>query len=187
MGLSTGDGLAATIRACRCGAVRIAGHPRPRRPGVGSVIDPARRAPPVRTSVVRSLPSSVTAGSIGSDVHFAATRSGRAGRPRRFPSRSSRQAPSGRCRRSSTRSMMEPLFGSSSSSRSARRHPRHLGGGSRMPWVGLSRTPSRQPRRRRLRSTRASRAGVCGGTPRSECGLGPVGARSTVPPAGFQA
>ena len=40
-----------TIAACRCGAVRIAGHPRPRRPGAGSAVDPAPRAPPVGTSV----------------------------------------------------------------------------------------------------------------------------------------
>ena len=111
--------FAATIRACRCGAVRIAGHPRPRRPGAGSADDPAPRAPPVRTSADPLPPSSATAGSIVSGVRCAATRSGPAGRPPPSRSRSCRAVPSGACRRRSTRSMMEPLFGSSNSSRSA--------------------------------------------------------------------
>ena len=160
--------MAATIRACRCGAVRIAGHPRPRRPGVGSVIDPARRAPPVRTSEARWRPSSATAGSIVSGGRSAAMRSGRAGRRRPSPSRSPRQAPSATCRRSSTRSMMKPLFGSSNSWRSARRRPRLPGGRRRGPQQTSSLTRSRQPSHRRHRLPPANRAGAYGATPRSD-------------------
>ena len=84
----TSGPIAATIGACRCGAVRTAGHPRPRRPGAGSATDPAPPARPAGTSVPRSRPSSATAGWIGSAGRCAATRSGPAGRPRRrSPSR----------------------------------------------------------------------------------------------------
>ncbi len=62
-GLSTGGGVAATIRACRCGGVRIAGPPRPRRRGAGCVGGPPPPAARVATTDARSRASSGTAGS----------------------------------------------------------------------------------------------------------------------------
>ena len=117
--------IAATIRACRCGAVRIAGHPRPRRPGAGSAIDPARRAPPVGTSVGRSRPSSATAGSTASARRSGATRSAPAGRPS-APRRRVRQRRRAPVRRSSRRRSRRsnPCSDASSSWRSARRRSR---------------------------------------------------------------
>ena len=113
----------ATIAPCRCGAVRTAGHPRPRRPGAGSADDPAPPAAPAGTSADRSPPSSATAGWTGSDGPFGAMRSGPAGRsdwhPPSRPRRVSRTGPG----RPIARTMIEPLFGSSSSSRCGRRGP----------------------------------------------------------------
>ena len=174
----TGGPIAATIGACRCGAVRTAGHPRPRRPGAGSATDPAPPARRVGTSVPRSRPSSATAGSIGSAGRYAATRSGPAGRPRR-PSPSRPLTPcDGRTRRRPTSMTIEPLFEGSSSSRYARRHdrlPARDGGvGAGEPSWSVPR-PERPairsvpstPRRRATatRPARPSRAGACGVRP----------------------
>ena len=114
--------FAATIGPCPCGAVRIAGHPRPRRPGVGCAVDPAPRALPARTSGARSPRRSDIAVSTASDGHSGATRSGAVGRPRPSPSRPPRPASSVPVRRPSMHTNLEPLFESSSSSRCRRGH-----------------------------------------------------------------
>jgi len=125
----TAGARAATIRACRCGVARTVGHPRPRRPGAGSVVDPAPLARPVGTSAGRSPPSSVTAVSTLSGDRSGATRSGPAGKRRRPRSRLPRRPmrrPHGDGRsRPSTWSRTEPLFDGSSSSRCLRPHRTH--------------------------------------------------------------
>ena len=135
--------------ACRCGDVRIAGHPRPRRPGAGSAIDPAPPARPVGTSVDPSPPRSATAGSIGSGGRSGATRSGPAGRPPIAPAEvPARERADVAPRRRRRRPRTEPR-----STARVRRGPRRASG----PGAAdrrRGRTPGgRGDRRRRRRST----------------------------------
>ena len=199
----TAAARAATIRACRCGVARTAGHLSPRRPGAGSAVDPAPLAPPVGTSVDPWPPSSATAGLTFSGTHSGATRSEAAGRRRSRRSRPRRRVSGGRPWHPSTWSRTEPLFDDSSSSRfdrPRRRRAGRLARGLRTKpgaWPSAEPLAQQEPRPRqrsrtkpRLRSpsARPNHAGVCGATSRADPTADPAppggsaGRRGYLPP-----
>jgi hypothetical protein len=184
---------AATIRTCRCGAVRTARHHRQKRRDAGSAADPPPPADPVATSGNRSPPRSAIAGWTVSAGPCAAMRSGSAGsrstpqaRPglRRDPPLGRR--PAGRW----SPERIERPFGCSTSSRCA---PRRAGTPAVLP-LSRVRATSRVPCPRTCPPRtcwppRASRVGACGATPRPDLGPGRpahppirvVGTQETVP------
>ena len=179
--------IAATIRPCRCGAVRTAGHPRPRRPAAGSAADPAPPARPVGTSVARSRPSSATAGSIASagrsrgDEIRACWEAARtvaeivttpsAGRPRPRPSSSSSERPfegssSSRCVPRRAERADGPTDSVRRLAQAIRRAgPTVVAAAGRSALAGRRlRRPAMDRRRTRTSAARVSRAGACGTT-----------------------
>ncbi len=154
---STRAGRAATIRTCRCGAVRIAGRSRKRQPGAGSAFV---RRPLVRPAVIsgdRSQATSATAASILGAHRLMASKSARAGRAVPIWRCASRSWLHGWVLGSARTPATRPRCGTSSRSPRLLRSPPNAGDLRRR-----RRIPPRAPSSRR----RLKRAGASGATRR---------------------